>query len=76
MFKIVRSTPNTAELDLATMRETLRYIQGEIARVPSLAGAAAAISTAIIEMEQAEARSRQALRPQGFTQSRFHRVRH
>lgn len=76
MSKIVRTIAYPPELDIGSMRATLRYMQGEVQRVPSLADAASALETAIIELERAESRTRQALRPQGFTSSRFLRTRH
>ncbi|MEZ5843546.1 MAG: hypothetical protein R3D27_07410 [Hyphomicrobiaceae bacterium] len=76
MSSIVRTIAYPPEFDLSTMRETLRYMQGEMKRVPALADAAQALETAIIEMERAETRSRRALRPQGFNLSRFSRIRH
>ena len=76
MTKIVPTIAFPPDIDLGAMRETLRYMQGEMKRVPSLADATQALETAIIEMERAESRTRHALRPQGFSLSRFSRIRH
>jgi len=74
--RIVHTIAYPRDLDLGAMRDTLRTMQGEIEHAPSLADAAQALETAIIEMERAETRSRRALKPQGFNLTRFTRVRH
>jgi hypothetical protein len=58
VFKIPRNRPWPPTLDLATVRETLMYMRGDLRRVPGLEKAAGAIDTAISEIEEAEAKSK------------------
>jgi hypothetical protein len=58
VFKILRSRPWPPTLDLATVRETLHYMQDDMRRVPGLEKATAALTTAIVEIESAEANSK------------------
>ena len=87
MFKISRSGSYPPTLDLSTMRETLNYMHGEMARVPSLRPAAAALETAIREIEAAERQSRlqqasrvmpldDASHPRSLLGARFVRFKH
>ena len=54
VFRIPRSNPWPPTIDLATVRETLMYIQDDMRRVPALAGVAAALETTLVEIGKAE----------------------
>jgi hypothetical protein len=54
MFKIPRRTPWPPQLDLSSVRRTLVPLQSDLARVPALVNAAAALGTAIAEIDAAE----------------------
>lgn len=75
MFRIANSHPWPPEIDLATVRETIAYIEGDMRRVPGLERIADALSTALEEIETVE-RDRPALssvypRPQAPIAARF-----
>ena len=52
------SSGHRPRLDLATMRETLAYMHGDLAATTGMARAAAAVQAAILEIETAEKRPR------------------
>ena len=51
MFKIDRSRPWPPDIDLATVRGTLRYMEDDMRRVPQFAKIAAALEDAIREID-------------------------
>jgi len=58
VFRLSRSRPPAQKIDLATVRETLAYIEDDVKRVPGLEKVAAAITTAMREIDTAgQARS-------------------
>jgi hypothetical protein len=56
MFKISRDRPWPPSIDLSTVRQTVAYMQGDMARVPGLEKIAAALDTAIKEIDAVQAR--------------------
>ena len=54
MFRIAKSHPWPPEIDLATVRDTLAYIEGNMRRVPGLERVADALSSALDEIETVE----------------------
>ena len=63
MFKIQRTPAWPPALDLATVRETIAYIESDLKRIPGLEAAAGALKTAILEIETAE----RVMKPAAFT---------
>lgn len=57
MFRPDRKPSTTSTLDLATVRDTLSYMHGDIKRVPELAKAAEALDTAIKEIDAMRGRT-------------------
>jgi hypothetical protein len=53
-MKIARASIRPDALDLSTVRETLAYVLDDMRRAPGLGRAAAAIATALAEIELAE----------------------
>jgi hypothetical protein len=53
MFRISRRKPWPPQIDLDTVRETILYIESDMARVPGLEGVAAALKTAVREIDRA-----------------------
>lgn len=62
MFRIPRRRPWPPEIDLATARETLAYIEDDMRRVPGLEKVAEAVSRAMSEIDAAQAAA-----PQSYT---------
>ncbi len=58
MFKIDRRQPWPPHIDLATVRETLKYIEQDVGRIPQLKKVAEALQETIREIERAEVQSR------------------
>jgi len=56
VFKIDRSRPWPPDINLATVRGTLRHIEDDMRRVPQFASIAAALEAAISEIDKAEAK--------------------
>ena len=56
MFRISRRQPWPPMIDLTTVRETLAYMQGDMARVPGLERVAAAMKTTLDEIDQVKPR--------------------
>jgi hypothetical protein len=56
VFRITRNQPWPPLLDLATVRETLAYMRGDMQRVPALDKVAAALDAAILEIEHVVSR--------------------
>lgn len=54
MFKISRQRPRLAQIDLSTVRDTLRYMKQDAERVPGLEGLSAALSATLQEVDAAE----------------------
>ena len=54
MYRIPRSNPWPPTMDLATVRETMRYMHDDIKRIPGLEKAAHAVNQAIKEIDLAE----------------------
>jgi hypothetical protein len=71
VFKIDRSRPWPPDIDLATVRGTLRYIEDDMRRVPQFAGIAAALEAAISEIDKAEAKNPPQIETGVVTHSRF-----
>ena len=75
MLKLLRSGARQPMLDLATVRETLAYMHGDLRHVAGLEKAAAALATAIAELEAAEGTS-MAASVVSFKRSRFFARKH
>jgi hypothetical protein len=58
MFKISRTRSWPPAIDLSTVRKTVAYMRGDIARVPGLEKIAAALDTAIKEIDAVDTRPR------------------
>jgi hypothetical protein len=71
MFKISRTRPWPPQIDLSTVRKTVAYMQGDMARVPGLEKIAAALETAIKEIDAIDTRPRVLNITDGVTRSRF-----
>jgi hypothetical protein len=56
MFKISRDNPWPPAIDLSTVRQTVAYMQGDLARVPGLEKVAAALEVAIKEIDAVQPR--------------------
>ena len=56
MFKIPRSNPWPPTIDLSTVRQTIAYMQGDMARIAGLEKIAAALDTAIREIDAVQSR--------------------
>jgi hypothetical protein len=56
MFKISRDKPWPPSIDLSTVRQTVAYMQGDLARVPGLEKIAAALDTAMQEIDAVQPR--------------------
>mgnify|MGYP003384744974 CR=1 FL=1 len=56
MFKISRETPWPPTIDLSTVRQTVAYMQGDMARVQGLEKIAAALETALKEIDAVQPR--------------------
>lgn len=54
VFKISRQRPRLAQIDLSTVRDTLRYMKTDADRVPGLEGVSAALAATLQEIEVAE----------------------
>ena len=57
MFRIDRSRPWPPDIDLATVRGTLRCIEDDIRRVPQFAKIVEALEEAIREIDKAKAKN-------------------
>ena len=71
MFKIDRFRPWPPDIDLATVRGRLRYIEDDMRRVPQFAKIAAALEDAIREIDKAEAKNPVQIENGVVTHSRF-----
>lgn len=56
MFKISRNRAWPPSIDLTTVRQTVTYMQGDLARVPGLEKIAAALETALAEIDAVQVR--------------------
>jgi hypothetical protein len=56
MFKISRDKPWPPSIDLTTVRQTVAYMQGDMARVPGLEKIAAALAEALAEIDAVQPR--------------------
>ena len=56
MFKISRNRAWPPSIDLTTVRQTVQYMQGDLARVPGLEKISAALETALKEIEAVQTR--------------------
>lgn len=56
MFKISRHRPWPPSIDLSTVRRTVAYMQGDLARVPGLEKIADALATALKEIDAVDRR--------------------
>lgn len=70
MFRIARSRPWPPDIDLSNARETIAYIEDDMRRVPGLEKVAAALHSAIDEIDAAE-RSVPRATPYSITSARF-----
>jgi hypothetical protein len=71
VFKIGRSNPWPPDIDLATIRGTLRYMEDDMRRVPQFEAIAKALEDAIHEIDKAEAKSPPKIADRVVTHSRF-----
>ncbi len=56
MFKISRSNPWPPSIDLTTVRQTVAYMQGDMARIAGLEKIAAALESALKEIDAVQSR--------------------
>lgn len=56
MFKIPRTNPWPPSIDLSTVRQTIAYMQGDVARIQGLEKIAAALEQAIKEIDAVQSR--------------------
>ena len=75
VLKLPRPGARKPTLDLATVREMLAYMHGDLRHAPGLDKAAAAIEAAIAEIKAAEGRS-VAASVVSFRRSRFFARKH
>ena len=54
VFKISRQRPRMAQIDLSTVRDTLRYMKADAERVPGLERVSDALAATLQEVEDAE----------------------
>ena len=54
MFRISRQRPGLAQIDLATLRETLHYMKSDADRVPGLEEVSKALGVTLTEINRAE----------------------
>lgn len=71
MFKISRTRSWPPSIDLSTVRKTVAYMQGDMARVPGLEKIAAALETAIKEIDAVDSRPRVVNIADSVTRARF-----
>lgn len=71
MFKISRSRSWPPAIDLSTVRKTVTYMQGDMARVPGLEKIAAALEVAIKEIDAVDTRPRVVNITDSVLRSRF-----
>ena len=71
MFKISRDRPWPPSIDLSTVRKTVAYMQGDLARIPGLEKIAAALDAAIREIDAVDTRPRVLNIADSVTRSRF-----
>lgn len=71
MFKISRTRSWPPSIDLSTVRKTVAYMQGDMARVPGLEKIAAALETAIKEIDAVDSRPRVVSIADSVTRARF-----
>ena len=56
MFKISRNRAWPPSIDLTTVRQTVQYMQGDLARVPGLEKISAALEAALNEIDAVQTR--------------------
>ena len=56
MFKISRNRAWPPSIDLTTVRQTVQYMQGDLARVPGLEKISAALEVALTEIDAVQTR--------------------
>ena len=71
MFKISRTRPWPPQIDLSTVRKTVAYMQGDLARVPGLEKVADALASALKEIDAVDSRPRVVDITASVTRSRF-----
>lgn len=71
MFRIDRKHPFPPDIDLATVRGTLRYMEDDMHRVPAFEHIAAALREAIREIDKAQAKSPPQVAEGVVTHARF-----
>ena len=71
MFKISRTRPWPPAIDLSTVRKTVAYMQGDMARVPGLEKIADALAVAIKEIDAVDQRPRVVNLTDTVVRSRF-----
>jgi hypothetical protein len=71
MFRISRTRCWPPAIDLSTVRKTVAYMQGDMARVPGLEKIAAALDVAIKEIDAVDTRPRVLNIADGVLRSRF-----
>ena len=71
MFKISRTRSWPPAIDLSTVRKTVAYMRGDMARVPGLEKIAAALEVAIKEIDAVDTRPRVVNITDSVLRSRF-----
>ena len=70
MFKVVNAPHRVQSIDLASVRDTLLYIESDLVRSPDLHRLAAAVRTALTEIDRLEQTDAQ-IGKSDFTAARF-----
>lgn len=70
MFQVFKSPRRTASIDLASVRDTLLYIESDVSGPPELTKLAGAIRSALNEIERLEGSALEIEKPE-FTSARF-----
>lgn len=71
MFKIPRTSSWPPAIDLSTVRKTVAYMQGDLARVPGLEKVAAALDAALKEIDAVDTQQRVVNIADSVTRARF-----
>lgn len=71
MFKISRTRPWPPQIDLSTVRKTVAYMQGDLARVPGLEKVAESLANTLKEIDAVDSRPRVVDITASVTRSRF-----
>ena len=71
VYKINRENPWPPELDLATIRSTLRALEGDMRRIPQFIEVAEALTQTLAALDKVEAKHPIRLSDHVYTTSRF-----